>query len=190
MREVWQTTAFGGDVFEYVIVAPVGKFAEFDGPSALEKGLGAEGISAWQAKAGTLVTSVRRFIIRTRPDLSNSLMPNTPPKLAVVASVQVAPGRNADYENYLKNHLVPVMKQAKVPYLVNQTLFGGNANAYVTLTLRDSFADLDKGPVVTQALGQEGAEKLYKNLPPGTVVHLERSLSRFVPELSIMPSPQ
>ena len=83
-----------------------------------------------------------------------------------------------------------VMKQAKVPYLVNQTLFGGNANAYVTLTLRDSFADLDKGPVVTQALGQEGAEKLYKNLPPGTVVHLERSLSRFVPELSIMPSPQ
>ena len=190
MREVWQTTAAGGDVFEYVIVAPVSKFAEFDGPSALEKALGAEGMSAWQAKAGTLVNSVRRIIIRTRPSLSYSTMQNTLPKLAVVHWVHVAAGRNADYENYLTNHFVPVMKQAKVPYLVSQTLFGGDANEYVTLTLRDTFADLDKGPVVTQALGEEGAEKLFKNLPAGTVVHVERSIARFVPELSIIPSPQ
>jgi hypothetical protein len=187
-REVWQNTTAAGDAFEYVMVTPVGKFAEFDGPSALEKGLGAQGLTAWQTKAGSLVNSVRRFIIRTRPDLSFEAQRTGPPKLAVVTFVHVAPNRNSEFENYLKNDYAPVMKQAGVTYLVSQTIFGGNANEYVTLTLRDSFTDLDKGPVLVQALGEEGAQKLLQKLPAGVVVNVERSLTRFVPELSIMPA--
>ena len=80
------------------------------------------------------------------------------------------------------------MKQAGVTYLVSQTIFGGDGNEYVTLTMRDSFADLDKGPVLIQALGAEAAEKLVQKMPAGTVVHLERSIARFVPDLSIMPA--
>ncbi len=186
-REVWQNTGAAGDAFEYVLVAPVGKLAEFDGPSALEKGLGPQGVPAWQAKAGSLVNSVRRFIIRTRPDLSFVPQRAGAPKLAVLHFVHIAPNRNNDYENYLKNDFVPVMKQAGVTYQVSQTIFGGNANEYITLTMRDTFADLDKGPVLVQALGQEAAERLMQKMPMGTVVHLERSLARFVPELSIMP---
>jgi hypothetical protein len=189
-REVWQNTTASGDAFEYVIVAPVPKLAEFDGPSAIEKGLGAQGFSAWQTKAGSLVNSVRRFIIRTRPGLSFEAQRTGPPKLAVVQFVDVAPGRNNDYENFLKNDFVPVMKQAGITYLVSQTIFGGNGNEYITLTMRDSFADLDKGPVLVQALGQEAADKLMQKLPAGAVVHLERSITRFVPELSIIPAPQ
>jgi hypothetical protein len=187
-REVWQNTTAGGDAFEYVMVTPVGKLGEFDGPSALEKGLGAQGLSAWQTKAGTLVNSVRRFIIRTRPDLSFEAQRTGPPKLAVVTFVHVAPNRNSEFENYLKNDYAPVMKQAGVTYLVSQTIFGGDANEYITLTLRDSFTDLDKGPVLVQALGEEGAQKLLQKLPAGVVVHVERSLTRFVPDLSIMPA--
>jgi hypothetical protein len=33
-REVWQTTAAAGDAFEYVLVAPIDNFAQYDGPSA------------------------------------------------------------------------------------------------------------------------------------------------------------
>lgn len=186
-REVWQTTGAAGDAFEYVIVSPVAKLAEFDGPSALEKGLGAQGLPAWQTKAGTLVNSVRRFIIRTRPDLSFAGQRTGAPKLAVVHMVHVAPNRTNEYENFLKADFVPVMKQAGVTYLVSQTIFGGNGNEYITLTMRDSFADLDKGPVHVQALGQEGAQKLMAKMPAGAVVHLERSITRFVPELSLMP---
>ena len=189
-REVWQNTAAAGDAFEYVLVTPVAKLAEFDGPSALEKGLGAQGLPAWQAKAGTFVSSVRRFIIRTRPDLSFAAQRTGTPKLAVITFIHVAPNRNSDFENYLKNDFVPVMKQAGVTYLTSQTIFGGNANEYITLTMRDSFADLDKGPVHVQALGQEGAQRLIQKIPAGAVVHLERSIARFVPELSIMaPTP-
>ena len=187
-REVWQNTTAAGDAFEYVIVSPVAKLAEFDEPSALEKGLGAQGLPAWQTKAGALVNSVRRFIIRTRPDLSFAAQRTGAPKLAVVTLVHVAPGRNNEFENFLKTDFVPVMKQAGVTYLVSQTIFGGNGNEYITLTMRESFADLDKGPVHVQALGPEGATKLMQKLPAGAVVQLERGITRFVPELSLMPS--
>ena len=187
-REVWQNTGAVGDAFEYVLVSPVAKLAEFDGPSALEKGLGAQGLAAWQTKAGSLVNSVRRFIIRTRPDLSFMASSTATPKLAVLNFIEIAPNRNNDFENYLKNDFVPVMRQAGVTYLVSQTIFGGNANEYITLTMRDSFADLDKGPVHVQALGPEGAQKLMQKMPAGTVMNVERSITRFVPELSIMPT--
>lgn len=186
-REVWQNTGAAGDAFEYVLVTPIAKFAELDGPSALEKGLGPQGLSAWQTKAGSLVTSVRRFIIRTRPDLSFVAQRTGTPKLAVIHFVQVAPNRNNDYESFLKNDFVPVMKQAGVSYFVSQTIFGGNGNEYITLTMRDSFADLDKGPVHIQVLGQEAGQKLLQKMPAGAVVNLERSIARFVPELSLMP---
>lgn len=189
-REVWQNTGAAGDAFEYVLVTPVAKLADFDGPGALEKGLGPQGLPAWQTKAGSLVNSVRRFIIRTRPDLSFASQTAAAPKMAVIHSVHVAPGRNADYENFLKNDFVPVMKQAGVTYLVSQTIFGGDGNEYITLTLRDSFADLDKGPVHIQTLGPEAGQKLMQKMPAGAVVHLNRSLTRFVPELSVMPATQ
>jgi hypothetical protein len=186
-RDVWQNTNAAGDAFEYVLVAPVAKLAEFDGPSALERGLGAQGLPAWQTKAGSLVNSVRRFIIRTRPDLSFAVQSAEAPKLAVLHFIQIAPNRNDEFENFLKNDFVPVMKQAGVTYQVSQTIFGGNANEYITLTMRDSFADLDKGPVQVQVLGQDGAQKLMQKMPTGAVAHLERSIAKFVPELSIKP---
>ncbi len=185
-RAVWQSTPAAGDAFEYILVAPMEAFADFDGPSPIEKALGAQGFAGWQAKAGSLVTSVRRFVVRTRPDLSFEAKRTGPPKLAVVTSIHVAPNRNNDFESYVKNDFLPVMKQAQVSYRVSQAVFGGNVNEYIALTLRESFADLDKGPVATQVLGAEGAQKLAQKLPAGVVAHVERSISRFVPELSIM----
>jgi hypothetical protein len=187
-REVWQSTLAAGDNFEFVIVAPMDKFADFDSPGALEKALGSAGFAAWQAKAGSFVTSVHRYIIRTRPDLSTMGQRTGPPKLAVVSTVHVAINRNADFENYAKNDYVPVMAKGGATYLVSQTVFGGDVNEYVTLTLRESFAEIDKGPVPVQVLGAEAAQKLLEKLPAGAVTHIERSIVRFVPELSLAPA--
>ena len=186
-REVWQSTNYAGDAFEFVLVAPFDKFAEFDGPSPLEKALGSQGFADWSAKAGSLVKSVHRYIIRTRPDLS-VMSKAYAPKLAVVSSVRVANGRNQEFENYIKNDFAPVFAKAGATYLVSQTIFGGDANEYVTLAMRDSFTDIDKGPIPTQVLGQEGAQKLFAKLPAGTITHMERTIMRLVPELSIMPA--
>ena len=36
-REVWQSTGAAGDAFEFVLVTPVAKLGDFDGPGALKK---------------------------------------------------------------------------------------------------------------------------------------------------------
>jgi hypothetical protein len=186
-REVWQSTNYAGDAFEFVLVTAFDKFAEFDGPSPIEKALGSQGFADWSAKAGSLVKSVHRYIIRTRPDLG-VMSKAYAPKLAVISSFHVADGRTQDFENYMKNDLAPVFAKGGYTYLVSQTIFGGDANEYVALTLRDSFADIDKGPVPVQVLGSDGAQKLFMKLPAGTVAHIERTIMRFVPELSIIPA--
>ncbi len=187
-REVWQSTNYAGDAFEFVIVTQFDKFADFDGPSPLERALGSQGFAEWSAKAGSLVKSVHRYIVRTRPELSVMSSKATAPKLAIVSSVHVTNGRNQEFENYLKNDWVPVLAKGGATYLVSQTIFGGDANEYVTLTMRDSFAEIDKGPVPVQVLGAEAAQKLFDKLPAGSIAHIERSIVRFVPELSIMPA--
>jgi len=90
----------------------------------------------------------------------------------------------------LAQNPTPTPQAAPPPsqWLVITQVFGGNANEYVTLTMRDSFAEIDKGPIPVQVLGPEGAQKLFEKLPAGTVTHIERSIARFVPELSIMPA--
>jgi hypothetical protein len=187
-REVWQTTNIAGDAFEFVIVAQFDKFADFDGPNPLEKALGSQGFAEWAAKAGTLVKGVHRYVVRTRPDLGVMSSKPYAPKLAVISSLHVAVGRNQEFENWTKNEYLPVMAKGGTTYLVSQTIFGGDPNEYVTLVMRDSFAEIDKGPVAVQVLGPEGAQKLFDKLPAGTVTHIERSITRFVPELSIIPA--
>ena len=186
-REVWQSTNYAGDAFEFVTVTSFDKFADLDGPGPLERALGAPGYAAWTAKAGSFVKSVNRYIVRTRPELS-VMSKASAPKLAVISSVHIANGRTQDFENYIKNDYLPVMTKGGVTYLVSQTIFGGDGNEYVTLTMRDTFAELDKGPVVIQVLGQEGSQKLFEKLPAGTITHLERTIMRLNPDLSIMPA--
>jgi hypothetical protein len=186
--EVWQSTPAAGSPFDYAIVVHLDNLAAFDSPGFVEKGLGAAGFSEWQAKAGRLVASVKRSILRTRPDMS--IEPAAPPKIAVVTWTTVAAGRGSEYEAWVKNEFLPVVKRGSgASHLVAQTLFGGDANRYVSLTPRDSFTDLDKGPVAVQVLGPEGNRTMMQKVPAGAIAHVERSLIRFVPELSIAPTP-
>jgi hypothetical protein len=93
-----------------------------------------------------------------------------------------------EFENFIKNDWMPVMAQGGATYLVVQTIFGGDANEYITLTMRENFAELDKGPVPVQVLGNDAAQKLMMKVPAGAVTHLERNVVRLVPELSILPA--
>ena len=187
-RDVWQRTDAAGDPFEFIIVTPVDNFAQFDGGGPLEKALGTAGYAAWREKASRYVTGVRRYVLQTRPDLSHEGKRTGPPKLAVVSTIGVAPGRGQEWVSYTMNDFMPVFRKAGATYLVAQTMFGDDVNEFITLTFRDSFADIDKGPVPVQTLGADGARQLNQKLPAGVITHIKRSFVRYVPELSIMPA--
>jgi len=187
-REVFATAAFG-EAFEYVFVTPISSFAQYDGETPLVKAVGRDGARSLLDKARRCTSSLSTYAMRTRPDLSIIGKTAGPPKLFVVTWISVAPGRGQDFESYFKNDMLPVIKRAQVSqYLVSQVVLGGEAR-YVILTAQDRFADLDRGSLFVQVLGQEGANKLLQKGAP-FITHVERSVVRFVPELSITPPVQ
>jgi hypothetical protein len=187
-RDAWVTGIFG-EGFEYTYVTPIANFAQYDGPGPMVRALGEEGARDYNAKLRRFMVSSHTYAIRTRPDLSYQGKMDGPPKLAVVTSVQVAPGRGAEFENYVKNEFLPMIKRSDVPgYWVSEIVFGGNSYEFTSLTLHNNFADVDKGPPAVRVLGRDGAMKLAQKLPPGVVVKVERSIARYNPELSILPT--
>ena len=183
-RDVWQTAQFG-DIFEYIIVTPIQNFAQYDGPSPLERALGSAGFAAWRQEAGRLVTSVRTYAARFRTDLSYQTELTAPPRMGVVTFYHVVPGRNAEFEEVLRNDFLPVIRRSQIRgFWVTQVQFGGNAHEYITLALHENFAEIDRGSPPSRVLGQERATELFRRLNRDNVSHVERVVIRLVPELS------
>ena len=187
--DVWMPAAFG-NVFDYVFVAPINGYAQLDDMSPLMKGAGKEGAAAFFAKAGKMVTNVKASAYDVREDMSYEPKMTGPPKLAVVTFTSVAPGRASEYESFVKDEMLPVIKRSDIAgWFVQRLIFGGDVNEFVTIALHQNFAELEKGPPTMRVLGLEGMTKLMQKLSSGTVVHQERIVARYVPELSYRPAP-
>lgn len=188
-REAWKTATFG-DAYEYVFVTPIADLAQYDSPGLLVKALGEEGARAYRAKSARFIVSLRTFAIQSRPELSIAPKANEPLKLAVVSSVNAAPGRGPELESLIKNDILPVLKKAELKgYLVSQVMFGGDPYEYVALAMYDSFAQIGQGSPYVKVLGQDGANKLLQK-GTGIVTHVERKVYRYAPELSLPQPPK
>jgi hypothetical protein len=182
-RSVYATAVFG-DSYEYVSISPITNFAQYDKPSPLVTAMGQEGLTRYGHKIRKCVDGSYTYAVRLRPDLSIMTEMTGPPKFAVISHVRVVPGKNSEFENFLKTDIVANYKKLNLPgYFVEQTIFGGDANSYTTITVVNSFSDLDKGPLLNQAVGEEGAQKILQR-GGAFITSLERYFSRFVPELS------
>ena len=158
-RDIWQTAAFG-DTNQYAIVTPIQSYSAYDEPGVLNATLGDAGAARLIAKLRKCVVSRVVYAASARNDLS--IPPEGPPKLAVVSTYQVRPGRAEDYSQYLENEIVPVIKQAEGidGFLVSQTIFGGNPHEWTTLTLIDNYAQIENGPPITRVLDEEQVAEL------------------------------
>jgi hypothetical protein len=185
----WTTAGFG-EAFTYYFVSPIEKFADFDGPSPIEKALGADAMGAFYTKAGSLVTSVHTTAMMERQDLTYIGKMTDNPKMAVMIGINVAEGHEADFENFMKNDYLPALKKTEAKgFLAHQTVFGGSQNEYVMLGIIDNFAELDKGHPIARVLGQDGFKKLMQRLPAGSVSESEVNIIRLNEGLSVMPAP-
>lgn len=179
--DTWQV--FFGDGPTFVTVAPIPNFAVFDSPHPLVEALGAEAATRLFAKMRKCVDGGRNQMLRLREDLSVTGNMEKPPALAVVASVRVTPGRQQDFENIVRNDTMPAIKKLGARNLVHQTVFGGDANEWVIVTMYDKFAELDSGPLLIRALGPEGYAKLMNNVR-GVLASVTIDVARYRADLS------
>jgi hypothetical protein len=186
VREVWQAAVFGPSN-EYANVTMVDDMAQFDGPNPMTRALGAEGYQAYLARVRPLITGTRTFLIQTRPDLSFGA--TNPSKLAIRTHVQVLPTRQLEFETFLKNEFIPVLKKAQVKrYTVARVILGGSTTEYITVLTLDSFADLAKGHPINRLLGEDAANKLMARAG-AFISSAERYVMRLNEDLSFQVTP-
>jgi hypothetical protein len=186
-RGIFETAVFGPS-FQYVVITPITSFAQYDEPvGLLRKALGEDAYRDYVAKARRCTLSVQTFAEVARLDLSYMGKMATmtgPPKLAVVNSLSIVPGRAAAFENLVKTEVLPVMKKADViGYFVSQSMFGGDGYGYTSVVFYDSFAEIGKGSPFMRALGPAGSAAFFAKFA-GVVAHQERMIARFNADLS------
>lgn len=185
--DVWMPAI--GNTFDYVFIAPIDGWAQLDGMSPLMKGAGKDGAEGFYAKAGKMVTSVHSSADEFREDLSYEPKMTGPPQIAVVTFTSVAPGRSSEFENFIRNEMLPQIKKSDIGgWFLQKQMFGGDVNEYTTVALHQNFAEIEKGPAAQRVLGEEGYMKLLQKLPSGVVVHQERIVARYAPGLSYRPA--
>lgn len=182
-REAWTTSTFG-EGFQYFFSQPLDKFAQYDNPQGpMIRALGEEGARIYNEKVRKMIVSVQTLAITIMPE-SIVPPPTYEPKFMVLNFAYAVPGRAADYDAYLRNDLIPVIRKAKpTGFVMSRTLHGGDANEFVTARYMDQMADLDGPNLQTQAIGAEAANKMGAKTV-GMLQRQERRVYRYVPNLS------
>ena len=159
-RTVLQTAI--GNSFEYAIIIPYPSFAALDGQNAQQKALGTEGAARLAAKIRKCVDTQRTYLINRRDDLT---VPQGPAPAARTTVRRAAPGKQAEYLNYLKSDVLPTMKKAKetgkiAGYTVSIRGVGAQAGEISLTTYYSKFADMDAGNPLVVVLGQAAADPI------------------------------
>jgi len=182
---VWKVAALG-NIGTYVLTAPVKKFAEFDAPGPVVKGIGPGGAQAMWAKLNQFTTDARRFTVTSLPDLEIAAPEGYVPKMGLQIKAIITPGRNEEYEKNIKDVQGILKKTNAKGFYADRVGVGGNPNQYYFLVLFDSFSDMDAFGVAFQKATSD------TKMPSmtGIVAHTEMAMYSNDPELSIQPVAQ
>jgi hypothetical protein len=158
-RTVYSSGLFGNS-YEYVIVNPMDKFADFDAGNPLIKVLGEAATARLGEKLRKCTVSSQSFMSTRLDDLSNPSESPEPPHIITSTRLRIAPGKMQDFENIVKTDVLPVFKKAHAPYTVLRRGMGANPNDVTITTPHANWADLDAPSPFVKALGAEGAAKV------------------------------
>ena len=182
------TRATIGEGYVYVGARPLSRLAEFDEPDRLTKALGEKAAQALLEKLRACHSAHHSIIVRTLADLSwgmDEVMP-----MYMVAKLQLAPGRKADWLKFQREENIPVLRKTGLKtYLTQEVVYGGDQNVVYTLGRFDKYAELDVSRL-RQYLGDEAYAQFNAKRPSGAVLSVERTLWKLRPELSILPEPK
>jgi hypothetical protein len=157
-RTVLVTSLFG-NAYEYLVITPFEKYAEFDEGNPMIKALGQPGAARLNEKIRKCVVSSTSYSNTRLTEISNILEGPLPAKLVTVR-YRIAPGKMTEFENLVKSDVLPVYKKAKVALLVSRRGPGANTTDVTMSTGLSKYADLDGGAFLTKQLGQEAANRI------------------------------
>ena len=158
-RRIYQ--ARSGNVFEYVVLAPVTNYAALDSDSFIVKGSTEAERARWGARRSQCTESAVTTYERLVPDTQINLAGFSLPTLIIENRYRVKQGMGTEWTNFIKTETVPLLKKAGVGlYVMRRVEFGGSRNMYVTRRGFSKFAELDVN-LVEKTLGQAAAAQYF-----------------------------
>lgn len=177
-RQAWSTNLGPGG--EFYFVSPITGLSSYDTPPSNQ----AEAAAVFE-KLRSMVSDARTYLITARPELGIEPKPGYQPKVAVLSTQNVSPGRVSAYTANLKALTAVIAKTNAKGVLVSQSGLGGDPNEFNVLVMFDSFGDLDRFPA------EFAKASTAAKLPPeaaGIVGRTNYRVLRYRPDLSIVPA--
>ena len=141
----------------------------------------------WLNRIGATIDSHTVMIARRRPELSivPTQQAQQAPELLMLIRDTVMPGKTREYETFVRDELIPALKQGAVDAVyANELMFGAEGRTWVYAVPLPGWEVLDGQSPLIEALGQEAAQELMLR-GDALVDSSEVEVLRFREDLSI-----
>ena len=179
-RSAWSTAEFG-NTYERSFVTPISSMGEFDIGGPLARAMDPDRLARIRDRVRQTLAGRQSYAIRYHPELSVESDDVSGLSLARVTTVQVAPGRVSDWQEFLRDNL-PLFEDANIVFGVYERYFGPGPSTWQIVENHASFAELDEPGILARTFGEQ-VDEVASRLS-GVLLAVERSVLRYDPELS------
>jgi len=140
-RSVYQEV--GGDVGKFYVLRMIDNMAEFDTP--FEPPMDDREWATWLDRFWDTIESNSLMMMRRYPDLGISTDDDVTRDLLFIRYRTVAPGKNGEYEAWIRDRLVPALRKGGVKAATFQRIqTGGNNHTWISGTAHANWAEMDE----------------------------------------------
>ena len=179
-RSAWRTAEFG-NLYERMFVTPMDDLAELDRGGPLAFALDRRDLERIDERVRRTIFGHRSYALRYRPELSVESPNAGGLALAWVTTLQVAPGRLAEWQAFLQARL-PQFRGENVVFGMYERYLGTGASVWQLVENHSSFTELNNPTILQRALGERTSDTAAGLA--GVVLSVERSVLRYDPALS------
>jgi antibiotic biosynthesis monooxygenase (ABM) superfamily enzyme len=155
---VWQVEL--GELNTYHIAGALESFSEFED---MEMPMDPAEMAVWVNRIESTIDSHHVRIAQIHPDLSMlpDMQGGEPPPLLMLLSQTVLPGKSQEYQTWVRDEVLPALRQSDVLGMVsNQIVFGGDNRMWVFAVPLASWSELDQPSPLHRSMGEQAAEEL------------------------------
>ena len=179
-RSAWRTAEFGNQ-YERMFVTPMDDLAELDRGGPLAFALDRRDLERMDERVRRTISGHRTYALRYRPELSVESPNAGGLSLAWITTLEVAPGRLADWQAFMRERL-PQFRGDNVVFGMYERYLGSGAAVWQLVENHSSFTELNNPTIMQRALGARTSDTAAGLA--GVVLSVERTVLRYDPELS------
>ena len=179
-RSAWRTAEFG-NLYEWMFVTPMDNLAELDRGGPLALALDRRDLERIDERVRRTISGHRSYALRYRPELSVEADNAGSLSLAWITTLEVAPGRLADWQAFMQSRL-PQFRGSNVVFGMYERYLGSGAAVWQLVENHSSFTELERPTVMQLALGSRTGDTVAGLA--GVVLSVERTVLRYDPRLS------